>query len=76
MVAWEEYMDAVLMCRNEIRKAKAQMELNLARDVKNNKKGFYSYIGQKRQAKERVPPLVNEKWELDTTDMEKADVLN
>jgi len=34
------------MCRDKIRKAKAQMELNLVRDVKNNKKGFYRYIGR------------------------------
>jgi len=27
--------------------AKAQMELNLARDVKDNKKGFYRYIGRR-----------------------------
>ena len=61
MVAWEEYMDAVLMCRNEIRKAKAQMELNLARDVKNTKKGFYWYNGHERQANESIPHLKNEK---------------
>ncbi|KFZ51573.1 hypothetical protein N338_04103, partial [Podiceps cristatus] len=75
-VAWKEYRDAVRNCRDGIRKAKAQMELNLARDVKNNKKGFYRYIGQKRQAKERVPPLVNEKGELAATDAEKAEVQN
>ena len=39
-VAWEEYRDAVQMCRDGIRKAKAQMEMNSARDAKNNKKGF------------------------------------
>ena len=75
-MAWEEYTDAVLMCRNEIRKAKAQMELKLARDVINYEKGFFIYIGQKRQAKESVPPLINEKGELATTDMEKTGVLN
>ena len=36
------------MCRDRIRKAKAQMELNLVRDVKDNKKGFYRYIGMSR----------------------------
>jgi len=29
------------MCRDGIRKAKELMKLNLARDAKNNKKGFY-----------------------------------
>lgn len=40
------------------------------------KKGFYRYIGQKRQAKESIPPLINEKGELATADMEKAEGLN
>ena len=37
-ITWGEYRDAVRTCREGIRKAKAQMKLNLARDVKNNKK--------------------------------------
>jgi len=37
---WEEYRDAVWTCRDGIRKAKLQMEMNLAKDAKNNKKGF------------------------------------
>lgn len=68
-------MDAVQMCKNGIRKAKVQVGLNLARDVKN-KKGFYRYIDQKRQAKESVLTLINEKGEVATTDMESAEVLN
>lgn len=48
----------------------------MARDVKNNKKGFYRYIGRRRQAKESVPPLINETGELASSDMEKAEVLN
>jgi len=36
----------------------------------------YRYIGQKRQAKECIPPLLNGKGELTTIDMEKAEVLN
>ena len=35
------------MYRDGIRKAKVQIELNLARDVKTKKKGFYGYISQK-----------------------------
>lgn len=62
-MAWEEYMDAVQMCGDGIGKAKVQMELNLVRDVKNNEKGFFRYVGQKRQAKEReCTPY--EKWEV------------
>ena len=46
-------------CIERIRKTKAQVELNLVRDMKNNKKGFYGYIGKMRQAKESVPSLMN-----------------
>ena len=51
------------------------MELNLARDVKDNK-GFYRSIGRKRQAKESVPPLMKGNGELPSSDMNKAEVLN
>jgi len=37
-VTSEEYRDAVQTCRDGIRKAKAQMKLNLVKDIKNNKK--------------------------------------
>ena len=75
-VTWEEYRDAVQTCRCRIRKAKVQVEQNLVRDMKNSKKTFYRYIGQKRQAKTGVPSLVNLKGELASTDEEKAEVLN
>ncbi|KFW09685.1 hypothetical protein N327_13834, partial [Fulmarus glacialis] len=75
-VSWEEYRDTTWICRDGMRKAKAQLELDLARDAKNNKKGFYRYVGQKRKTKENVPPPpLNKTGELVTTDMEKAEVL-
>ncbi|KAK4811070.1 hypothetical protein QYF61_016356 [Mycteria americana] len=55
-VSWEEYRDTARLCRDGVRKAKAWLELNLARDTKNNKKGFYRYVSQKRKVKESVPP--------------------
>ena len=64
------------MCRDRITKAKEQMELNLSRDVKDNKKGFYRYIGRKRQAKESAPPLMKGNGELASSDIEKAEVFN
>mgnify|MGYP001851525230 CR=1 FL=1 len=75
-VGWEEYRAVVHVCRDRIRKAKAQMELNLARDVKDNKKGFYRYIGRRRQAKESVPPLMKGSRKLASSDIEKAEVLS
>jgi len=33
---WEEYRDVTRICREKIRKAKAQQEINLAIIIKNN----------------------------------------
>ena len=44
------------MYRDGVRKNKAQLELNLARDTNNNSKGFYKYISQKTKAEQSVPP--------------------
>ena len=54
-VSWDKYRDAAWLCRDGVRKAKAQLELNLARDTKNNKKGFHRYVSQKRKVKESAP---------------------
>ncbi|GAB0179966.1 cAMP-dependent protein kinase inhibitor alpha [Grus japonensis] len=43
-VAWEEYRETIGAARNQVRKAKALIELNLDRDIKDNKKSFYSGI--------------------------------
>lgn len=51
------------------------MELNLAWDVKNNRKGFSRNTSQKRWAKESVPPLLNENGELASTNMGKAELI-
>lgn len=64
------------MHRDKIRKAKAQLELNLQRHVKNKKKGFYSYIGRRRQAKDSVPHLISKDGELASTDMEKDEIVS
>jgi len=40
-VAWEEYREIIQAARDQIRKAKSLIELNLARDIKGNKKNFY-----------------------------------
>ncbi|KFU97279.1 hypothetical protein N339_06495, partial [Pterocles gutturalis] len=66
----------VQMFRDRIRKAKTQMGLKFSGDVKSNKKWFYRHIGRRRQAKQSVPPLINEKGELASSDMEKTEVLN
>jgi len=54
----------------------AQVELKLARDVKNNKKGFFNYISSKRKTRDNVGPLLNEVGVIVTEDVEKAELLN
>jgi len=44
------------LCSDEARRAKAQLELNLARDAKKHKKGFCRYVSQKSKVKESIPP--------------------
>ena len=64
------------MCRDGVRKAKAQLEVNLARCAKDNKKGFYRYVSQKGRIKGGVPFPMNKTRKQETTDEEKAEVLN
>ncbi|GAB0207101.1 mitochondrial enolase superfamily member 1 [Grus japonensis] len=75
-VAWEEYRETVRAARDQVRKAKALTELNLARDIKDSKKSFYTYVSDKKKTRENVGPLQNETGDLVTQDMEKAEVLN
>ncbi|KFU97058.1 hypothetical protein N339_06908, partial [Pterocles gutturalis] len=75
-VSWEEYRDTAWLCRDGVRKAKAQLELNMARDAKNNKKGFCGYVNQKRKVKESVPALMSKAAKLATTNEEEGEVLN
>ncbi|GAB0190300.1 mitochondrial enolase superfamily member 1 [Grus japonensis] len=75
-VAWEEYRETVRAARDQLRKAKALIEINLSRNVKDNKKSFYRYVSDKRRTRENVGPLRNEMGDLVTQDMEKAEVLN
>jgi len=65
-VSWEEYRDIAQFCKDGDRKAKEQVELNLARDANN--KGFYRYVSQKKKVKESIPPLMSKTAKLVTTD--------
>ncbi|KAK4815429.1 hypothetical protein QYF61_002644 [Mycteria americana] len=52
----EDYKGVAKLCREKIRRAKAELELNLAAAVKDNKKHFFKYISSKRRAKENLQP--------------------
>ena len=64
------------MCREKIRKAKAQLEFNLTAVVKRSNKLFYKYTNSKRRTKENLHSLLNEAGNVTTEDNEKAEVLN
>ncbi|XP_060139070.1 uncharacterized protein LOC132593239 [Zootoca vivipara] len=72
----EEFKHIASTCRDKVRKAKAQNELRLAREVKSNKKGFYGYVRSKRKNKETVESLRGEDGEMQTGDRERAELLN
>ena len=40
-VPWKEYRDAAGLCRDRTSKAKAQLELDLAKGARKNKNSFY-----------------------------------
>ena len=74
-IAWE-YREIVQAARNQVRKARALIELNLARDVKGNKKSFCRCVSDKNVARDNVSPLQKETGDLVTQDMKKPEVLN
>uniref|UniRef100_A0A803Y5L6 Uncharacterized protein n=1 Tax=Meleagris gallopavo TaxID=9103 RepID=A0A803Y5L6_MELGA len=53
LTTWEEYRNVARACRDATRKAKARLELNLAKVIKDNKKGFFKY-------EESTNELINE----------------
>jgi len=64
------------MQRGRLRKEKVHLELNLARGIKDKKKGFFKYISSKWKTRDNVRPLLNEVGVLVTEDAEKAELLN
>ena len=61
----KDYKDVTKLCREKIRRAKAQLELNLATAVKDNKKCVYKCISNKRRAKENLHPLLDARGNSD-----------
>jgi len=72
----EEYRGLVRSCREEIRKAKAELELWLSTVVRDNKKGSDKYINNKKRAKESLHPLLDVRGNIANKGEEKAEVLN
>lgn len=76
LVSWEEYRDAALMSRDEVRKARAHLEMNFRRNVKNNKKASTGMSVLKRKVEENIPSLKSKNGELVAVDEKKSKVLN
>ncbi|KAK4810673.1 hypothetical protein QYF61_007473 [Mycteria americana] len=72
----EDYKGVARLCREKIRRAKAELELSLAAAVKDNKKHFFKYISSKRRAKENLQPLVDGGGNTVTKNEEMTEVLN
>ena len=69
----EDYKDVMRLCREKIRRAKAQLELHLATAIKDNKKCFHKYISSKWRDKENLHPLFDVGRNIVTKDEEKAE---
>ena len=74
-VTWEDYRVDVRHCREEIRTAKAQLELKLASTVKD-KKGCFKYVNSKRQARNNIGLLLDTHSHLTNRDIDKAETFN
>lgn len=46
---WEEYTETVQEARDQVRKTKAQIELNLSMDIEGNMKIFHRYLSDKKK---------------------------
>lgn len=62
------YTDIVWAARDQVKQAKAQIQLNLARDTNGNIKGFYKHVSDKWNTGENAGPLLNETQNLLTLD--------
>ena len=70
------YRSTVTAYRDVTRKAKAHLELNLVRKVKDNKKVFVKYVTNRKKPRENVGSLLNEVGALVMEDTKKVELLN
>jgi len=68
----EVYKKIVMALRETTKMEKAHLGLNLVREVKDNKNGFFKYIKSKRSTRENMGPLLNEAGALVAENTEKA----
>lgn len=56
-VSGVEYRGVVQLHKDGVRMTKAKLELNMTRDAKSQKRGFYEYVSQKRKVRRSIFPL-------------------
>lgn len=64
------------LCREKIKRTRAQIELNLATAIEDNKICLNLYISNAKRVKENLHPLLDAKGNIVTTVEEKAEVLS
>lgn len=62
-------------CREKICVAKAQLEMKLARTMRETKKSFFKYINGKKQIRNNTGPFQDEDGLLTNRDMDMAECL-
>ena len=73
---WAKYKTLEKEVHTKIRIQKASFEDNIAVDIKNNPKKFYSYVRSKNKTKEGIGPLLSDSGQLVETDNEMVQILN
>lgn len=67
----EQYKSSSLIAQVWVRKSKVHLGLNMTRDVKGHKEGFYNCTNRKREADVNEEPMLNRARVLVTKDVEK-----
>jgi ribonuclease P/MRP protein subunit RPP40 len=73
---YKKYLLKLKKCSKLSRIAKRNFEQNLAKNVKDNSKSFFSYVRSKQRTKEKVGPLMDKGGEIINEDRLAANLLN
>ena len=73
---YANYKEALNLATTEIRKSKRTFENKLARNIKNDSKSFYAYVGSKQKVRDKVGPLENNRGNIISDGFQMAEVLN
>jgi len=69
-------IEAFKAARREVKKAKRQFELNLANNIKVDRKSFFAYVRSKSKSNVNVSSIADSQGELTSDSKAKAEMLN